>query len=267
VIAIIGILMALLLPAVQSVREAARRTACANNVRQLALALHNYESAHQRLPPGWISNDPIGDPGWGWASFLLPFVEQENLYRNLDFAIPLKDASMEPWRTTIVEIHLCPSDTGPNIMDLAWIEGETEPTGETLVAKGNYSGVFGTEEIEDDPSNGNGLFFHDSRLRFKDIRDGLSHTLMFGERRGDLGAVTWAGFSTDVDEAASRIVGTTDHTPNHPDGHFEDFRSGHHVGVNFASADGSVRMISDLIDHTTYMGLATRAGGELVSYD
>src|SRR5262249_11641308 len=91
VIAIIAVLIGLLLPAVQKVREAASRVKCQNNLKQLGLACHNYHDANNRLPPGYLANGPYIDgetdtaPGWGWGAYLLPYIEQDNLYRQLDF--------------------------------------------------------------------------------------------------------------------------------------------------------------------------------------
>ena len=85
VIAIIGILIGMLLPAVQAVREAARRISCANKIHQIAIALHNYESAHMRFPYGWKSDDSPADPGYGWMAYTLPFVEQDNI--QIDFKL------------------------------------------------------------------------------------------------------------------------------------------------------------------------------------
>src|SRR5437868_1890332 len=86
VIAIIGVLVALLLPAVQMAREAARMTQCKNNLRQIGIAIHNRHNSHGALPPGWTADQPEGTPGWGWASELLPQLEQGNLYQSIQRA-------------------------------------------------------------------------------------------------------------------------------------------------------------------------------------
>ncbi len=279
VIAIIGILVGMLLPAVQQVREAARRTACANNMKQIGLALHMYHDTQRRLPPGWIASTPDGEPGWGWAAVILPYLEGGNLYKKFDLSVPIDDATVEPLRTTVIPTYICPSDPAPNILNLAFHDDEFghpfihDPPGththqETImVSKGNYSGVFGTKEIDDDPTNGDGSFFQNSEIRFKHITDGLSNTLLVGERRADIGTVTWVGVSPAVEHPFARIVGATDHAPNSSVGHFDDFSSAHPAGANFLSADGSVRLINDQIDLPNYQGLATRSGGEIVTYD
>ncbi len=280
VIAIIGILVGLLLPAVQAVREAARRTHCLNNCRQIGLAIQNYESAHQHIPTGWISENPVDRPGWGWASLILPFVEQDNVHNLIDYNVQFSLPAMAEVRTAVIQLFQCPSDNGPLISQLYFIPDDDEESFtnvlfhpipekdiDLFVSKCNYSGVFGSQPIAPNPANGDGVFYRNSKTRFRDITDGLSNTIIVGERRGDLGTITWVGVEPLVEQSAARIVATVDHPPNHPDGHFEDFRSAHRVGVQFVSADGSARLISNSIDQDVYRGLATRSGGEIVSYE
>jgi prepilin-type N-terminal cleavage/methylation domain-containing protein/prepilin-type processing-associated H-X9-DG protein len=129
VTAIIGILVSLLLPAVQSAREAARRMQCSNNLKQIGLAIHNYESAHKRLPsgycsfaqrsglssPAWAAVDPAtydGAPGWGWAALLLPFIEQNAIANHLRYDRPMWDAVNQPFVQAIIPSFLCPSSSG-----------------------------------------------------------------------------------------------------------------------------------------------------------
>ena len=113
VIAIIGILVALLLPAVQSAREAARQTSCKNNLRQVGLAMLNYESSQRRLPPGYkfVPSTTGNANGFSWASWLLPYLEEGNLHDQLDFDLPVYDASHEYARTQSISLLLCPSDS------------------------------------------------------------------------------------------------------------------------------------------------------------
>src|SRR5205809_5891458 len=96
VIAIIGLLVALLLPAIQAAREAARRSQCKNNLKQIGLALHNYESARRGFPPGFISNaaainGPGTGPGWGWGAFILPYLEESSVFQQIDFKRNITD--------------------------------------------------------------------------------------------------------------------------------------------------------------------------------
>ena len=278
VIAIIGILIGMLLPAVQQVREAARRIQCANNVRQISLAAMNFESANMRFPSGWLSDDSSSTsngPGWSWATSLLPFVEQQNLASQIDFALPITDASNGPATLETIPIFLCPSDPDPEVLDFgstvstpvgsgSGTRPSSNDSGQVLLSRSNYSGAFGNIEVEDDPFNGNGMFFGNSRVGFQDIRDGSSNTILFGERRNDLGGVTWVGVVDGIEEPFARVVGATDRSPNGQG--FEDFRSYHPGGVNVGLADGSTQFISDGITDTIFQALGSRAGGEVASF-
>lgn len=280
VIAIIGILIGMLLPAVQQVREAARRTECANKVRQQSLAVMNFESARMRFPAGWtVANRNQNEllPGWSWAAELLPFVEQANLAGQIDFRSPILDPANASFSTEVLEIHLCPSDPGAELANFA--EAVAEPVGsgsgnrndtsssgdELLLARSNYSGVFGNIEDAEDPFRGNGVFFGNSRIGFRDIRDGSSNTLMISERRSDFGAVTWTGVVEGVAEPFARILGATDRTPNNSGQGLQDFRSFHAGGINAGIADGSTRFISDDISVNVFQAIGTRNGGEVAN--
>lgn len=107
VIAIIGILIGMLLPAVQQVREAARRVSCANKLRQVALALHNFESGRMRFPNGWTANLGLANPGYGWMAYTLPFVEQGNI--QIDFGVPVLELPLDGPRTQNFDLMFCPS--------------------------------------------------------------------------------------------------------------------------------------------------------------
>ena len=116
------------------------------------------------------------------------------------------------------------------------------------VARANYAGVFGTLVIEDAPSNGDGVFFHNSRIRSANIKDGLSNTAFVGERSSRLGSTTWVGSVAGARESMARIVGRTGNVPNDVLGYFEDFSSHHVAGAHFLFGDGSVHILSDAID-------------------
>jgi len=280
VIAIIGILIGMLLPAVQAVREAARRIECSNNVRQLSLSVLNFESAHMKFPSGWDANSNTDStPGWGWAAITLPFLEQDNLASQIDFQSPITAAVNQNVLQQVIDGHLCPSDPDPEIVDLggttpdsvgnsggSGTRGPSPSTGSLQVARNNYSGVFGSLEVNEDPFAGNGVLFGNSQIGFRDISDGSSNTIMIGERRNDQGAVTWLGVIEGVSEPFARVVGASDHAPNDAQGGFEDFRSYHTGGVNMGLADGSTQFISDSIEESMFRALGSRNGGEIATF-
>ena len=263
VIAVIGILIALLVPAVQMVREVARRTSCSNNMRQIGISLMSYEASYKRLPDGWKSNDAsisLTSPGWGWSSSVLPFVEGQNVHSKIDFNLPIDHAFNLEIIKTPIPTFLCPSEPASEVVDLG-----THNHGGFLVGRSNYSGVFGSTEVEDGPAEGNGAFFANSRLRLTEFQDGLSNTMLVGERRNDFGTISWVGAVSNIEDPFLRIVGVADHGPNDRGGNFEDFRSYHPSGINVVMADGSVHFLSNSIDEVTFQAVATRAGGEVVS--
>ncbi len=292
VIAIIGILIALLLPAVQAAREAARRTTCRNHLRQIGLALHTYHDALKSLPPGWLAweestqrPDPEGVPGWGWGALILEQLEQVPLKRGL---LTLEKHIVDPANSqavrTVINVYRCPSDVGaelfalkqkvtsavPDDLEQTWDLDAGKPTLIEL-SRSNFVAVFGTQDLEECEDRGpgficegNGSMFHQSGIRFADLSDGLSQTLLVGERGSRLGGSTWTGVVQGGQLSMVRVVGTTDHTPNHPAGHFDDFSSYHPVGAHMLLGDGSVRLLSDQVDLAIFQHLATRAESDLV---
>jgi prepilin-type N-terminal cleavage/methylation domain-containing protein len=199
VISIIGVLVALLLPAVQAAREAARRAQCVNNLKQVGLALHNYEGTCQVLPSGYVSAfDSAGTdlgPGWGWATMVLPRMEQSSLFASVNFSVGVESPANLTSRLTIVSGFLCPSDR----VEPSWPAVSRDPaTGVVFqvicqVAPSNYVGMSGYSEPGPD---GEGVFFRNSSIAFRDITDGLSQTITVGERAHLLGVATWSGSVT-----------------------------------------------------------------------
>lgn len=268
VIAIIGILLALLLPAVQAARESARQTQCKNNFKQLSLAIHMYHTGHRVFPSSYYraaQQDPFS-PGWGWGTMVLPHVEQQVLYGALQsnskrFPATASDETMSP-----LAVFLCPSDASPNI-DMA--RGGH--------AKANYVVSSGTrnDAVTDMKLTKPTGMIPDSNYvrRFDDIRDGLSTTIMLGERswdgdpvldNGPSGAL-WAG------KILNNLYDTCAYVSLNPaDGDgvngsdWNAFHSQHAGGCYFALGDSSVRFISQSIDAAVLVSLVTRDGGERV---
>ena len=287
VIAIIAILIALLLPAVQQAREAARRSACKNNMRQLGLALHNYHDTFSAFPPGWIGAtagvaDVEGLNGFSWGTMLLPYIEQAPLYNKLRFDRSIIDINNLMLLRQPLTVFRCPSDPQPETWEIVE-EGTTSPPLAEL-ATANYVGVFGSpsgsggRELEDcegfvGQCTGNGMFFHNSRVRMRDITDGTSNTIVIGERvTRPLGATedtfsTWSGVVPEGEEAFARTLGLVDHPPNagnHGVIHVDDFSSHHVGGTHFVLGDGHVRFVSENIDENVYQFLSTLSGGEVI---
>ncbi len=271
VIAIIAILIGLLLPAVQKVREAAARLRCKNNMKQIGLALHSYHDRTERLPPGYASGVTAGTdigPGWGWAAHILPDVEQDNLFRQMNLGTQITAAAHAAPRVQPLKVFLCPSDIDIGTFAVT--------NAGVSVAHANYVGVFGTNEMEDNPSAGNGTFFRNSRVRFGDITDGLSNTYVVGERSSDIALATWTGAipgalvplrrdPTEQEPHFLLVLGRGDHTPNSPDSHIDDFYSRHSQGLNCLFGDGSVHSVSNGVNLNVWYAIQTRNGGEVAA--
>jgi prepilin-type N-terminal cleavage/methylation domain-containing protein/prepilin-type processing-associated H-X9-DG protein len=289
VIAIIGTLVGLLLPAVQQAREAARRTQCTSHLKQVGLALQNFHDGHKRLPEGWLADASAGDRdgdegvGWGWASRILSHVDEASAFRGVDITRPIASASPAVLGT-VIPVFLCPSDSAVGRPTFAvGDEGgacehdavDANP-GSLILARTNYVGMFGTnsweaheeEEGEVDhhgegePFAGNGMFFANSRMPFRHVTDGLSKTIMVGERDSRFGGSVWIGMVEGKCEAIARVVAHGHHTPNgNPsEMHFGDLSSRHHGGANVVFADGHCDFIAESIDARVYHALCTRKG-------
>lgn len=279
VIAIIAVLIALLFPAVQKVREHAGRLECVNRLKQMGIALHNYAQREHAFPPAHTTNgENFGCPKpydsktyFSWMSRILPDVEQQALYQKINWGA-------SPWwqhpiNETIIDVFRCSADSraSPYVANY----------GGNLVALTGYMGVSGTDQLAYD-----GMLFANSRVSFKMIVDGTSNTLLVGERppSEDLVYGWWfAGSGSYPYFGATDVVLGTNEVKN-PGGSPADrdlFRPGaiadpnnahrwhfwslHNGGSNFLFADGSVRFLTYDVGQDTMNALATRAGGETMS--
>jgi prepilin-type N-terminal cleavage/methylation domain-containing protein/prepilin-type processing-associated H-X9-DG protein len=279
VIAIIAVLIALLLPAVQQAREAARRSQCINNLKQLGLALHTYHDSLNAFPPGWLGvqggiSHMEGPSGFAWGAHILPYLDQAPLYSRINFNLSCTDASNAIARQTVLPAFRCPSDSSTD----TWSLGEEGNPSNILATlpTANYMGSFGTEGFEDICDGApfpaaqcvsDGMFFHNSSTKMRDVLDGMSNTIFLGEHRTDANLdwhSTWVGVVPEGDEAIARVLAVSDHTPNHPSQHIDDFSSPHTGGVHFLFGDGRVRFITQNIDTGLFKAMASRAGGEVM---
>ncbi len=279
VIAIIGILIALLLPAVQAAREAARRSQCTNNLKQIALGLHNYHDTYKSFASGWIHPGRGGFETWGWSAFALPFLEQGALHDQMGVSDDFIGHSMQSadWQRvrdgmqTVLAAFMCPSDDGYHREGLVhWARrfngGVGWNTHNYRPAVSNYMGhtghyVTGGHAPIRRRSN-TGIFFGDSDVAFRSILDGTSNTFLVGERdTAFCRSGTWVGVRNTAGEGSRGIwtvIGGSRARLNQPDppiywgsnnGCGEGFSSLHPGGANFAMCDGSVTFISETIDH------------------
>jgi prepilin-type N-terminal cleavage/methylation domain-containing protein len=281
VIAIIGILIALLLPAVQACREAGRRIHCTNNLAQLGLAVQNYESAHGCLPPGVLEpSGPIRSEAQGyhvnWLVHLLPQLELENAHDHIDFSVGVYELKNAPVRQWASKVFVCPSDSAA-----------------PLVGATNYAGCHHDLEAPID-SGQNGVFFRNSGVRYRDIRDGSSQTILLGEKligAADLGwlsgtratlrntgsalnasSVSATGLLTQVGESTNDWVQAV--VPQPGDGLplanadaalvVGGFESRHPAVVIFVFVDGSVHNLSAGLGTGVLQQLGHRSDGQLL---
>jgi prepilin-type N-terminal cleavage/methylation domain-containing protein len=286
VIAIIAILIGLLLPAVQKVREAASRIKCQNNLKQLGVAFHSYHDANGSLPPGYFASGPYVNgatdtaPGWAWGAYILPFLEQQNLYNQYNLTLPVQNS---PAIQNLVNTFLCPSDITPStafaVTDSSW-----NPV--CSVAPSSYAACCGNGSTT--AATGNGAFYRNSQVRLTDITDGTSNTIFIEERAFANVQDTWVGAISGgycnqglynqaavpgkLGQGAADLVLIHASTNNSPTGrNLDDASSKHFVGSNFLYGDGSVHFIRNIAsgttDSTTLEAMGTIAGGEVLADD
>jgi prepilin-type N-terminal cleavage/methylation domain-containing protein/prepilin-type processing-associated H-X9-DG protein len=315
VIAIISVLVSLLLPAVQQAREAARMAQCKNNLKQIGLALHNYHSTHEVFPPGYVDfngnpnltpDNDVG-PGWGWATFILPFMDQTSVYNQINFSVGVGLGVNAQISKTALPAFQCPSD---GLQQPFAVYDSSLSTPITTVAHSNYVGCNGWIECFSGAGGnpqpgpgadgltgtfgkaGVGIFYRNSNIRAANFTDGLSNTIVVGERSSNHSPSTWTGAVTgglcpawmavlppspyspppgppydfaDFGEALILAHCNATHLPNADFPIFDPdvFYSFHPGGAQFLLGDGSVRFISSFVDGPTYQHLSTIAGGEV----
>jgi prepilin-type N-terminal cleavage/methylation domain-containing protein len=293
VIAIIGVLISLLLPAVQSARGAARRMSSLNNLKQMGLALHTYHDGKRRLPPGFTStttgswpggsNDPVPESGPGWSFFaeILPYMEEAALHGQIEFSKRIDDPANQSARETIVAAFVDPGDTAPKLIDI-----KSDPS--TTLARAavcSYAGCLGTLAYEEQPFTG--VFHRNSKVSFDHITDGLSKTIGIGERMSRHTQSSWVGVTPsqkmyyspespnyDPNDPSKKerpaivsiLVHVRSSTPS-LSGSPGGFIGPHTAGTQFLNMDGSCRLINAETSVDVFRALCTRANGEPVTVE
>ncbi len=283
-ISIVTVLLAILLPAVMSCREAARLVQCKNNLHQIGLAVHLHHDAFEQIPFAWKSVAGQEHQVMAWAQQLLPFLEQSSL----------SEHSLTDWQSHLavdpsaasLDVFLCPSDITVPSFELTpetdahtntsssvelsarifTVEPDTANSMLLRLPTANYIGVYGTVEADEfDTINapeivgyGDGSIVNDRRICFADLRRGLSHTIVIGERTMAMVPSTWLGVDLRGEDAACRITGSAMTSPNCEPCDECEFSSRHPGGSSFLYADGRVGIVTDSIDQTLYRELARR---------
>ncbi len=290
VIAIIAILIGLLLPAVQKVREAAARMQCSNNLKQLAIACHGYHDSYGTLPRNGArgvagSGSCCTDKAWSWIARVLPQIEQGNLFTQA--GVDTLSITNNPTNSTVLKTLLCPSDNATQFSST-----RANPTiyGTVQGGPNNYKGVSGSNWCwgsypntgtngscdvfyQNGTGKGDGIFYRTDVLfpmKLTDITDGTSNTLMLGEDVAEWSAwLAWPYANHTTATCAIPLNKFTGKAAGE-DGQWQEnysFRSRHTGGANFGMGDGSVRFVRDTIPIATYRAASSAAGGEAVTLD
>jgi prepilin-type N-terminal cleavage/methylation domain-containing protein/prepilin-type processing-associated H-X9-DG protein len=302
VVAIIGLLIALILPAVQSAREAARRVHCLNNLHQMGIAMHAYHEVHESFPcglaagmtgPGTLSNQPC----LGWAPYLFPYLEQSQAYNALNLDL---NAHAVPQQSTAfrsrIDVLLCPSDARRAGRESALTMSEN--VGLLDAAPSNYVGSSGelrvfyplAPNLYGVAAKGTGVFYLNSGVRIANVIDGLSSTLCLGERASVVSRATWVGAPLPASQyctveswpheicmpsffmvlgqsgsnAGDLLIGPPgEYSINSPGAGPDSYSSSHAGGSNFLFADGSARLLRQTIHPGLLSALGSIGGGEI----
>jgi prepilin-type N-terminal cleavage/methylation domain-containing protein/prepilin-type processing-associated H-X9-DG protein len=270
VIAIIALLIGILLPAVQRVREAANRIKCANHLKQIGLALQNYHDAHKRLPPSRLPNE---GPSWAWE--ILPQLEQENVYREWLAGKPVYQVS-KPALKTSIGVYFCPSRRSAGGVSESFTQNAVCTSTQSISGSlGDYAASIGTTGADVPVATGsgdiapNGAFVAFRGLKLADVTDGLSHTFLVGEKhvpRNQFGRFPWDCGIFDGHNAvcSTRSAGPVFPLANSNMNQGWTFGSYHPTLCQFAYCDGHVQRLKNSIKLDTLALLAQRNDGQVI---
>ncbi len=299
VIAIMGVLIGLLLPAIQAAREAARNAQCASNLRQIGLALQNFQAGRRCFPSGYQAvfkyKDGATDtsPGWGWSTAILPFIEEASIFKAINLTMPIESSGNAAAIRRLVPIYRCPSDI---LSQSAFAVPDDFGTTVATAAPSSYAACCGGDESGTGDRSGAGIFYRSSRTTVAEILDGTSKTILVGERSWANANGIWAGAvsgavcqrgelnpcpgSKSGSSPAPTLVLSHAHlnnASNDTDGGLDDFSSRHTDGANFVFADGSIRFLRSIpgdlptgdytADGLVFQALGTKAGREPIAAD
>lgn len=307
VIAIVAVLIGILLPAVQKVRQAAVRSQSLNNLKQIGIALHAYHQTNDVLPSGFVStinsswsynpSHSLGGnqaatetgPGWSLFAYLLPFIEQKSVYDKIRFDLPITDPANQAARESIIKTYVDPGDTAGkliNITDSGDPPAVTNtPVTITRAGVSSYAACLGTLAYEEQPFTG--VFHRNSQIRLLDITDGTSSTIGIGERMSRHTESSWVGVvpgqelvyaptaarynpaqpSYQFRPAITAILVHVRSSAPSTQGSPGGFIGPHPAGTQFLNMDGSCRLITSTTPPDLFRGMCTRAGGETISLD
>jgi len=274
VIGIIGLLVALLLPAIQMAREAARKAQCKNNLRQIGVALHSYHDSLSSFPPAMIESS-----GWAWSALVLPYLEKENLQDEIDFNFKPERPENADVIKVFVDTYVCPSASSPQLCtNFSTIPGVEDVAEANYVCITTHEPVYAASAYANKPPFASGVMSIGSRTRLADVKDGTSTTIMVAEadalqdpvfkRNNSAASNPWCPngqchlcrFWCAVNQA------TTAYGINSRDRQYLDhyLLSHHPGGAHFLFADGHVQFMSEDIEQSALVALTTRKGGEVI---
>ncbi len=257
VIAVIGMMVATLLPAVQAAREAARRAECQNNLRQIGVALHLFHDVRRCLPVGCTDKrvaktNPNGRQ-FAWSADILPHLEEASLWKQIDYSVPYDSAVNATAAATVLKVYLCPSTARLAVGRAGALVNDATGTTPYVAAAIDYSGIYGAAQVS--PA-ANGVFLYDHAVKFTDITDGTSFTLALAEDAG-------RGWTMDGEWINGENIYDVSNLINAQQNN--EIWSDHPGGAMVLWCDGGSTLMSQTTDVTVLKSICTRAGGEMIS--